>query len=113
MGLLSWQWAGYPDTHRSRANLLLHLGTIPLFWAGTVLLVVGLLRLSWTVVMVAVACLVVPVLAQGFGHKQLEAQAPAPFTSPWDFIARLVLEQWITFPRYVLSGGLWDAFRTS
>ena len=41
---------------------------------------------------------------QGRGHK-LEPMPPAPFTGPWNFIGRLIFEQWITFPRFVLSGG--------
>lgn len=111
--LLRWQWANYPGTHSRRANLLLHLTTMPLFWAGTLLLLAGMLQLNWSVVVVGLVCLLVPVLAQGLGHKRFEPQAPAPFTSPWNFMARLFLEQWITFPRYVLSGGWWRAFRAS
>lgn len=110
-GLLRWQWANYPSAHRNRANLLLHLGTVPLFWAGTLVLLLALVRLSWPAAVTGVVCLLVPMVAQGFGHRRLEAEPPAPFTSPWNFIARLVLEQWITFPRYVLSGGWRRAFR--
>jgi len=43
------------------------------------------------------------VVAQGRGHK-LETTAPAPFRGPADVAARLFVEQWITFPRFVFSG---------
>ena len=109
--LLRWQWENYPVAHRDRVNLLLHLGTVPLFWAGTVLLLEGVARLGWSMTVAGVACLLLPMLVQGVGHKRLEATPPAPFTSPWNFLARLFLEQWITFPRYVLSGGWYRAFR--
>lgn len=108
--LLRWQWAGYPGTHTSRGNLLLHLCTVPFFWAGTVLMLLGLPRLDGTWILAGSGCLLVPLAAQGFGHKRLETQAPAPFSSPWNFIARLSLEQWVTFPRFLLSGGWWSNF---
>lgn len=109
--LLRWQWANYPGTHATRANLLLHICTMPFFWAGTLLSLAGLLTLRWPPVVLGFACLLVPVIAQGFGHKRLEPNPPAPFTNPWNFVARLTLEQWITFPRYVLSGGWGRAYR--
>ena len=54
--------------------------------------------------LVGALCIGVSLAVQGRGHR-LEAEAPAPFAGPGDFIARLVAEQWITFPRFVLSGG--------
>ena len=109
--LLRWQWAHYPGTHTRRANLLLHLCTAPLFWTGTLLMAKGLLGLEWRLVSAGILCLLPPVVAQGLGHKRLEPRAPEPFSGPWNFLARLFLEQWITFPRYVLSGGWSRAFR--
>ena len=103
--LLRWQWEGYAGYHRSRTNLLLHICVVPLFWVGTVLLVMGLLGLAWVELVVGAACMLVSVAAQGQGHK-LEPTPPAPFTGPGNFVARLFLEQWITFPRFVLAG-LW------
>ena len=44
-------------------------------------------------------------LLQGAGHKR-EAEAPVPFDGPLDFVGRVLVEQFITFPRFVLSG-LW------
>lgn len=109
--LLRWQWDNYPGTHTTRVNLLLHICTMPFFWAGTALLLVSLLSLDWVWAPLGFGCLLVPLIAQGVGHKRLEPNTPAPFTSPLNFIARLALEQWITFPRYVLSGGWGQAFR--
>ena len=111
MGLLRWQWANYPGTHTIRANLLLHLGTMPFFWLGTVLLLSGLSTLSWRTALSSLGCSLVPLVAQGFGHKRLETKAPAPFTSPWNFLARFSLKQWVTSPRYELSGGWSRAIR--
>ena len=41
---------------------------------------------------------------QGIGHKR-EAEPPVPFDGPGDFLARVFVEQFFTFPRFVLTGG--------
>ena len=102
--LLRWQWQGYAGYHRNRTNLLLHIFAVPLFWLGTVLLVIGLFALAWAKLLAGAACIAVSVAVQGRGHR-LEPVPPAPFTGPWNFIGRLFFEQWITFPRFLLSGG--------
>jgi hypothetical protein len=47
---------------------------------------------------------------QGRGHRR-EREAPAPFAGPGDFLARFLAEQWVTFPRFVLSGGCYRNLR--
>jgi len=46
----------------------------------------------------------VALLLQGIGHKR-EAMPPQAFDGPLDFAKRILAEQFITFPRFVLSGG--------
>ncbi|HEX6239498.1 MAG TPA: hypothetical protein VFZ61_01340, partial [Polyangiales bacterium] len=48
--------------------------------------------------------------AQGSGHRH-EANPPPPFRGPLDVVLRIFAEQWITWPRFVLSGGLRRALR--
>ena len=105
--LLRWQWQGYPQYHQSRANLLIHIVAVPLFLVGTIGLVFAVVQLSLFALAVAIGCIVVAVALQGRGHR-LEAVPPEPFSGPFNFVARLFLEQWVTFPRFVLSGG-WNA----
>jgi hypothetical protein len=107
--LLRWQWEGYPRYHTQRVSLLLHLISMPFFWAGTLLLVAAVSSLRWPLGVVGFGCMLVALIAQGRGHK-LEPVAPAPFTGPGNFVARFCLEQWINFPRYVFSGGWKAAF---
>ena len=101
--LLRWQWNGYPRFHRSRANLRIHIVVVPLFLLGNVALVLGLLKGSAPVGAVSVVAMGVSVALQGRGHKQEEVP-PEPFTSPVNAVLRIFLEQWITFPRFVISG---------
>ena len=108
--LLRWQWDGYPTYHQSRANLLLHIVVVPLFWVGNIGLVVALFSLSWLLSLVSIAAMVVSVALQGRGHAQ-EAVPPVPFSSPVNAVSRIFLEQWVSFPRYLLSGGWLQALR--
>ena len=34
--LLDWQWSHYPENHRNRTNLLIHIVAVPLFWVGAI-----------------------------------------------------------------------------
>jgi hypothetical protein len=101
--LLRWQWDGYPRYHQSRANLLLHIVVVPLFLLGNIAVVTGIIMLSWAVALGGLAAMAVSVILQGRGHK-IEANPPEPFTGPTNAVSRIFLEQWVTFPRFVLSG---------
>jgi len=109
-GLLAWQWAGYARFHQSRANLLLHIVLVPLFLAGNVALVVGLIRLSWIEALTGIALMAFSMALQGRGHRG-EPVPPIPFAGPANALIRILLEQWITFPRFVLTGGWARALR--
>ena len=101
--LLEWQWSDYAAKHRNRANLLLHIVSVPLFQLGTVILAYAAIRLSGAAAGLAVACMVAALVAQGRGHR-LESEVPEPFRGAGDFVSRFIAEQLVTFPRFVLSG---------
>ena len=105
--LLRRQWEGYPKYHQSRANLLIHIVAVPLFLLGTVALVASVVERSVVLLAVAMGCILVAVALQGRGHR-LEPVPLEPFSGPLNFVSRLFFEQWVTFPRFVISGG-WDA----
>jgi hypothetical protein len=109
-GLLRWQWKGYPRYHQSRVNLLLHIVLVPLFLLGNVTLIVALAERSWLVAVVAAIAMVVSVGLQGRGHRH-EPVPPEPFTSLLNAVVRIFCEQWVTFPRFVLSGAWLNALR--
>jgi hypothetical protein len=108
--LLRWQRDGYPRYHQSRANLLIHIVAVPLFLVGTIIVVAAIVQASFVLLLAGIGCIVVAVALQGRGHR-LEAVPPEPFSGPINFVSRLFLEQWVTFPRFVVSGGWFAALR--
>ncbi|MFZ0553037.1 MAG: terminase [Steroidobacteraceae bacterium] len=104
------QLQGYARYHQSRLNLLLHIVLVPLFLAGNVALLVALLEGRWTLAIGALVSTVLSIAIQGRAHSG-EPVPPEPFTSPGNAVARILLEQWVTFPRFVLSGGWSRALR--
>jgi hypothetical protein len=110
-GLLAWQLREYPNGHRDRRNLVIHAITVPLFLTGTCALALTPLAGVWLLAG-ALPAMLVAVALQGRGHR-LEAAAPIPFRSPFDAVARLFVEQWLTFPRFVLGGGFARSWRAA
>jgi hypothetical protein len=108
--LLRWQWDGCPRVHRSRSNLLIHIVVVPLFVLGTIGLIVGVLEGSPILGAVSLATMIISVALQGRGHKR-EPVPPEPFTGAANAVSRIFLEQWVTFPRFVMSGKWFRAFR--
>ncbi|ADO70555.1 hypothetical protein [Stigmatella aurantiaca] len=109
--LLPWQWKLYAGNHAARRNLLLHMLSVPVFQLGTVALVTApFTSLMWAIP--GVVAMVGAVAVQGRGHRG-EPVAPVPFLGPWDVVSRIFAEQWVTFPRFVLSGGFARAWRSA
>lgn len=109
-GLLQTQWAHYGEAHNDMKNLIIHVVTVPIFMGGGVLVALAPFASGW-LALGGLAAMFVAVAAQGRGHR-FEAAAPSPFRGPLDVVARIFAEQWITFPRYVLSGALFRALRS-
>lgn len=111
-GLARWQWEGYPLYHQARLNLLIHILLVPVFLAGNIVLLAGLALRSWPAAFAGIAAMALSFAAQGFGHKR-EANPSIPFASPVNALARIFLEQWFTFPRFVVSGGWARALKSA
>lgn len=110
--LWRWQWEGYPRYHANRFNLALHLVVVPLFLLGNVHLLTGLLAGQWGDLIGGLLAMGLSLALQGRGHAR-EVHPPEPFTGPGQAIARILIEQWVSFPRFVLSGGWWRAWRAT
>jgi len=76
---------------------------------GTVALVLSPFVSGW-LAPAGLAAMAVAVALQGRTHR-LELTAPIPFRGPGDVVARFLAEEWVTFPRYVASGGFGRAWR--
>jgi uncharacterized membrane protein YGL010W len=103
-GTMHWQWQGYDRNHRDMANLLLHIVLVPLFIVSSVSAVWFMLFGAWLASGISFLTMILSFIGQGIGHKR-ETEAPIPFDGAGDFFARIFTEQFITFPRFVLSGG--------
>ena len=109
--LLAWQWSNYPANHRDRRNLLVHALTVPVFQIGTVAVLLSPFVNGW-LAPAGLAAMAAAVALQGRTHR-LEHNAQIPFCGPGDVVARFLAEEWLTFPRYVATGGFARAWRES
>ncbi|HZR37901.1 MAG TPA: terminase [Nevskia sp.] len=110
--LLDWQWRGYDANHRNRHNLLIHIIAVPLFWIGAVNFVVPLVFAGLIHALGGAILMGVALFLQAKGHE-MEARPPEPFRDARDFARRLLAEQFVTFPRFVLTGGWWRNFNAA
>jgi hypothetical protein len=108
--LIQWQWEGYTEFHRSRLNLIMHIVLVPGFICANLYLINSLINRDYVFALLSLATMGFSIALQGIGHKQ-EPQASIPFTSAWNAVSRLLVEQWINFPRFVLTGGWWRALQ--
>jgi len=70
---------------------------------GCVAFIVGILRLAPFRIVSGLVAMIVSVALEGVGHR-FEPERPAPFAGFGDFLKRFIAEQWVTFPRFVISG---------
>ena len=110
--LIQWQWGSYATFHQRPLTLWLHLVAVPAFVSSTLALVASLLALSLWGLMVALAGMALGFGVQGFTHKR-ERNPSIPFSGAADAVTRILLEQFFTFPRFVVTGGWWRALQQS
>jgi uncharacterized membrane protein YGL010W len=108
--LITWQWEGYPSFHRSRLNLAVHLVAVPAFEASVLSVGWSLLQLAWASATFSLGVAAVAFAAQAVGHGK-EQNPAIPFAGPSDALSRIFLEQFFTFPRFVVTGGWWRAWQ--
>ncbi|GAB3628406.1 hypothetical protein PTE30175_01759 [Pandoraea terrae] len=110
--LVKRQWLDYARTHRSRRNLLVHLAAVPAFVAANTALVTALLLGMWIAATLSLAAMAASLAWQGRCHRG-EPERPEPFSGPAEALVRILIEQWVTFPRFAFSGGWTRALRAA
>jgi hypothetical protein len=101
----------YAHFHKNRTNLLIHIVTTPLFILGVVYTIVAGFQGRWLAAGLSLLLPFVAIAAQGAGHKK-EPNPPLPFEGSGDFMKRILTEQFIRFPKFVLSGQWLRALRS-
>ena len=102
--LLQWQWNGYSEAHQNKSNLIVHIFAVPLFIAAIFGIAIAIFRFSLLLGAISLTTIILSLALQKKGHS-FERNQPPNFTGVWDFLSRLLTEQFITFPRFLLTGG--------
>ena len=103
-GIMAWQWRHYAVWHQDRVNLLLHMASVPLFVAGLLAAARQAFFGEWFGASIAALLALLAIGVQSLGHLREVARAPAA-GNVYDSARRALVENFITFPRFVLSGG--------
>jgi uncharacterized membrane protein YGL010W len=104
LSLLEWQWQNYSEAHRNKTNLIVHLFAVPMFIAAIFGIAIAISRPSLLIGAASLSMIILSFALQAKGHS-LERKRASPFTGTQDFISRMLVEQFVTFPRFLLSGG--------
>lgn len=103
-------WTSYLRVHSDRRNLIIHLFAVPLFVGSIIALILYLVRSDYVSAVFATVLAFFAMMLQGKGHAR-EADPPAPFTGPGNFLRRWFTEQFVTFPLFFLTGRWWRQFK--
>jgi phage terminase small subunit len=110
--LLRWQREGYPRYHRHRGNLVLHLFAVPAFIVASLCFAASILTGHLFLAALSLVAMAGAFALQGVGHGREETPS-VPFEGPTDTVSRIFVEQFVTFPWFVLSGEWSRAYRGS
>jgi len=70
----------------------------------------ALVNLNFGVAIISTMVMATSIGVQGLGHAKEELPA-IPFSSPVNALTRIFLEQFVTFPRFVISGKWYTVLR--
>lgn len=110
--LIKWQSEGYTKFHKSKLNLWVHILAVPIFIIAFFSLVISAFNFNGLQFLFSLMLIIISIVSQGIGHSK-EVYAPEKFTGPVNAITRILLEQFYTFPKFVLNGGWFAALKTN
>jgi hypothetical protein len=102
----------YCRYHGNRLNLLVHLLMVPQFVLACAGLLVAIAVRHAELGALWASVALLSIVGQNVGHF-FERHAQEAYKGPVDFIERWFVEQFYTFPRFVLTGEWWRAFKDS
>ncbi len=97
----------YILNHWSKKNLIIHIFAVPIFIISNISILYWIFQLNIIVILLSFWLIWFSLLLQWKWHK-LETNKPKKFSSKWDFIKRIYIEQFITFPLFLIS---WNYFK--
>ncbi len=100
---LQKQWNIYSKGHQNKVNLVVHLFAVPLFIAAMFGIAIAVFQFSLLLGAISLAAAILSLVLQKKGHA-LEENQPPTFAGIWYFLCRLLVEQFITFPRFLFTG---------
>jgi hypothetical protein len=106
------QWIDFGVYHSSRKNLIIHVFAAPIFIIGIVGFTYGLLNLQLIETVGSVLIMAISLGMQSYGHSNESVRSDS-FASPLDAITRILIEQLINSPRFIMSGKWYAALRNS
>lgn len=110
--LAEWQWGIYETNHQSKTNLVIHIVAVPWFISALFSFVGAFMSLHIGAALFSVIIMALSLGVQAYGHGK-ETHQPAPFSSSFDAVSRILLEQCFTFPRFVVTGKWFVALRNA
>ena len=102
----------YQRVHSTKSNLLIHLVAVPLFVLSSVLWILSLLVGAVPGVIAWTATATIAVLLQRHGHRR-EPECPPEPEGTLASVRRWLVEQFVIFPWFVLSGGWLRQWRSA
>jgi glycerol uptake facilitator-like aquaporin len=85
---------------------------VPVFVGSTLSLILFLMRGDYVATLIVTVLAFVAMISQAKGHAR-EANPPAPFSGPGNFLRRWFTEQFVTFPLFFLTGRWWRQFKNN
>ena len=110
--MLAWQWQGYINYHQSRGNLVIHWLAVPLFITATFTMLWALIHAEISNAILAALAMAIAMLIQGLGHAA-EPLPVQPFKDVKEAVLRVLLEQFVTFPRFFSSASWWLVYQAN
>jgi hypothetical protein len=102
----------YQRVHSTKSNLLIHLVAVPLFVVSSVLWILSLLVGAIPGVIAWTATATIAVLLQRHGHRR-EPESQFEPGGALASVRRWLVEQFVIFPWFVLSGGWLRQWRSA